>query len=511
MKILSVAALAAGWLGFVASITLSALLLVREASTGLAMLINVALLLVEFALGGFALLLFGALVPRPAPAPALAAPNERPRILLAIPVYDESARVLGETLAGVTRLDWPRGALDVVVIDDTPEGEKSRALEGVTRASGVRYMRRHGRVGLKAGALNACIADSQAPYVAVLDVDHVPEHDWLTRSVPVLLSDPRAAYVQGRIAWRNADSPLRVLQAMLQAQFFTVIQHAKAARGVAVFAGSGAVFRRDALEDVGGFPEDTLVEDFDLTVGLLLEDWRGRYVPAVVARGLLPWTTGDVARQLWRWGHGTTRVLIKQAPRLVRARKVPLRVRLECATDAAAYTLAGSFVFAFTLLALAASTGTPILRAASPLILLGPGLVLGAHVATAAVALHRSESRGYRWVLPYHLVSLAFTPVLFIATCAAYLGSGVRVEGRVEKDPSRAARPRAHVATAGVLTACTALTLGLGASAYALATSGAHEAIWAGEFAIAFLIPVVLAALEDRGRGARGARGARDV
>ncbi|HEX2022392.1 MAG TPA: glycosyltransferase family 2 protein, partial [Candidatus Thermoplasmatota archaeon] len=284
----------------------------------------------------------------------------------------------------------------------------------------------------KAGALNDALAASREPLVAVLDVDHEPDPDFLVATLPHLA--PGVAYAQAVVEWRNDDGLLRRLAATLQRQFYHGVQTDKGSRERAVFAGSAAVFRREALDAVGGFPEETLVEDFDLTLRLACAGWKGRLAPAVGARGLLPWTAGDLARQLWRWSSGTTAVVRRRLVPTLRARGAPLAPRLELLADGCAYLAGGLLVAAAILLVAAGLADVPVAR---PLggwsVLLAPGAVAVAHMASGWQALARSGRRGRRLLPLYHVVSLAFTPILFLSSLAALAPGRGRVEGRVAK------------------------------------------------------------------------------
>ncbi|HVL48239.1 MAG TPA: glycosyltransferase [Candidatus Thermoplasmatota archaeon] len=452
--------------------------------------VEAALLVVEAALVLFAIpLLLAARAGRPAAPPELA-DDALAAVDLFVPVRDEDARVLAATLAGASKLDYPASRLAVWILDDSTTEAARRDVDRVARETGARVLRRAEGRGLKAGALNAALARTQAPIVAVLDVDHVPDPSFLRRAAAGLAADPGAACVQTRIAWRNADAPLRRLAALLQSHFYGVIQWDRGARGRAVFAGSAAAFRRAALEDARGFPEATLVEDFDLTVILATRGWRIAYDDRVGATGLLPWTGRDLARQLWRWSHGTTRVLRLRAGAILRS-DLPAREKAELIAAAGAYVAGGLFVLAGLLLAAHAALGTATpAHAVVPLVMLAPASVLVAHVATARIALAREGRRDAALLLPYHFVSLAFTPILFASTLAALAGLGPRDAGRVGKarDGPRARQPAFLAVAAGAAAFGVALAL----LAFPLIPASRSAWPWALELAAAFLLPLGL-------------------
>lgn len=467
----------------------AATLRLMEGLSGVAWAANAALLGVEVLLCAFAALLLASL--RAPSLPPAAAPGAAPAgpVDVLVPVRNEDARVLRATLEAALRMEAPRGGFGVVVADDSdPEGRGE--VERTCRALGVGYHARAERRGYKAGALNDALARVRAPYVAVLDVDHQPEPRFLAEALARFA--PGVAYVQTVVEWRNDDSLLRRLAALLQHQFYYGVQMEKGARERAVFTGSAALFRREALDEVGGFPEDTLVEDFDLSLRLANAGWRGRLAPVVGARGLLPWSAQDLARQLWRWSAGTTEVVRLRLGETLRSRRAPLAVRLELLADGCAYLAGGLVVAAALLLAIMGFAGLPVARPlAGWAILLAPVAVAAAHMASAWLALRlRGGPRSDARLLPlYHAVSLAFTPVLLASSLAAASGLGRRFEGRVGKSRQGASRAR------GVVPAIAGAVL-LGAAALAAAWGGwlpVPAAGWVGLLGASFACTVVAA------------------
>lgn len=448
------------------------------------------LLVVEVVLALFGAALLLAAIPGRPQVPAPLDACLMPDVDLLVPVKDEDPRVLARTLESIARLDVAAARLRVLVVDDSVDASNLAENARLAKLHGAEHVTRCRRGGYKAGALNDALLHCTAAYVGVLDVDHAPDALWLRRALPSL-DEARVACVQSRIAWRNAEGGIRPLAALLQDQFYGVIQYDRGARDAAVFAGSAAVFRRRALDDVGGFPEETLVEDFDLTVLLQTRGWRMRYDDRVGATGLLPWHGLDVARQLWRWSAGTTRVLRLRTGHILRA-PLPLRHRLELLAAASSYLTGGTFVLVGILLLahllVGGGTTTPL---GVPLALLAPALVLVAHVGTAALAARRAGRRAGWLLLPYHIVTLAFTPILFASTLTALARHTASDAGRVTKDPdaARHRHARGFPAVAGITAIFGA---SLAAAGMLLLPQGGAAGIWAVELGIAFVLPAIL-------------------
>ena len=241
-----------------------------------------------------------------------------PAVDVMIPVYDEPVVVVAPTIAAARAL--PGEDVRVWLLDDGRRDE----LEMLAEHHGAGYLRRHDRRGAKAGNLNHALRQTDAAHVVVLDCDHVPHADFLERTLGYL-EEPGVAFVQAPQYYaNNAASPVCAAAAAQQNLFFGPIARGKEGLGTMMCTGTNVVFRRDALEAVGGFPETTVTEDFLLSVRLSEEGWRGVYLSEVVAAGLGPEDMASYVSQQQRWARGC----LSAIPAVLRSR-LPWRARLQ--------------------------------------------------------------------------------------------------------------------------------------------------------------------------------------
>ena len=240
-----------------------------------------------------------------------------PDVDVLIPVYGEPVEVVEPTVAAASAM---RGArVQVALLDDGGSPE----MEALARRHGARYVRRTVHTGAKAGNINHALRRLRAPIVVVFDCDHVPAPDFLERTLGHL-ADPRVGLVQTPQWYANAGTnAVAGAAAAQQALFFGPIARGKDARGAMFCCGTNMVFRRAALDDVGGFPEASLTEDFQLSITLHERGWRTAYVAEVLAQGLGPEDMAAYASQQHRWAAGCLSAL----PDVVRAR-LPWRTKL---------------------------------------------------------------------------------------------------------------------------------------------------------------------------------------
>jgi len=237
----------------------------------------------------------------------------RPHVDVLVPTCGEPLPVLQRCLLGCSSLSYPHTT--VWVLDDSGRPEVRELAERY----GCRYMSRSGRRHAKAGNLNAGLAASTGELVAVFDADFVPQEHFLERTIG-LLAEPDIALVQTPQVFFNADPLMRNLAMerwMLpdEDNFYRWIEPVRGAWGAVVCAGTSFVARRSALEQVGGFNEAALSEDFVTGIALLGRGWRLRYLGEPLSAGLAAESMLDFVRQRQRWAAGTLQSLrLPQGP-----------------------------------------------------------------------------------------------------------------------------------------------------------------------------------------------------
>lgn len=258
------------------------------------------------------------------PAPIALPDAELPHVLLQIPVFNEPL-VTEQALRCVAMLDWPRDRLHIQLLDDSTDDTTARA-EAVAqelRAQGadILHVRRVDRSGFKAGACAAGLKLYDAPFVAMLDADFRPPPDWLKRTVPLLVEDPKAGFVQSRCEFSNFEKNwLTRAQGLVQDGHFLVEQRTRALAGwLFQFNGTGGIWRKATIEAAGGWSDYSLCEDLDLTVRAALGGWHGIFVSEPPIPGQVPEGLRDFRRQQRRWSNGFVQVAQKTVLPLWRA------------------------------------------------------------------------------------------------------------------------------------------------------------------------------------------------
>ena len=265
----------------------------------------------------------------PVPANPL---TELPLVTIQLPIYNEMY-VADRLIDAVCQIDYPRELLEIQVLDDSTDETTIVAERAVRRnaAQGIdiTYLHRTDRTGFKAGALEAGLKVAKGSFVAIFDADFTPTPEFLRRTIP-FFGDPAIAMVQARWGHINQDYSLltKVQSILLDAHF--VLEHGGRNRSGLFFNfnGTAGIWRRDAIEDAGGWQHDTLTEDLDLSYRAQLRGWKFVFMPGLVAPAEVPVEMNAFKSQQHRWAKGSIQTCRKLLPRIL-ASNLPTRVKAE--------------------------------------------------------------------------------------------------------------------------------------------------------------------------------------
>jgi cellulose synthase/poly-beta-1,6-N-acetylglucosamine synthase-like glycosyltransferase len=238
----------------------------------------------------------GVLPPRP-----VESGRTLPSVTLMLPAYNEEPGI-ERTLEALDRLEYPSELLSIVLIDDHSEDRTGARLERwAADRSGALALRLERRLG-RAGALNQGIAAAPSSrVVAVCDADVHPRADWLERLVEPFGDDSVGA-VSGYLSPDNARSGPVARYAAVESWVHQLVTSAGKDRlDLNPPTLGAAAYRRDALEQVGGFSPGMSGDDVRATVALTRAGWRTRFARDAVADYRVVSTWRDYWRQHIRW------------------------------------------------------------------------------------------------------------------------------------------------------------------------------------------------------------------
>ena len=113
--------------------------------------------------------------------------------------------------------------------------------------------------------------------------------------------------VQARWTYLNRDySLLTQVETILLDGHFVVEHGGRSRRGTFFnFNGTAGVWRRQAIDDAGGWQHDTLTEDTDLSYRAQLFGWKFLYLPDIECASELPIDMNGFKAQQARWAKGS--------------------------------------------------------------------------------------------------------------------------------------------------------------------------------------------------------------
>jgi poly-beta-1,6 N-acetyl-D-glucosamine synthase len=275
-----------------------------------AVLVTLVIFLVILFLRYFTLLWFAYLGHAERNVLGVAKHHEMPAVSVIVPAYNEG-ELMERALASLLELDYPE--YEVVVVDD---GSKDDTLERAVRWEGrrgpVEVTVVTKRNGGKASALNAGIGASKHPFILCMDADSYLEPKVLLRAIEHF-ADPSVGAVAGNVKVENRGKIITRLQALEYIEGLNMPRRAQGfVAAVNIVPGPVGMFRREALEEIGGYETDTFAEDADLTLKMISAGWKVVYEDAAVAWSEAPERWIDLVQQRYRWTRGILQALRKR-------------------------------------------------------------------------------------------------------------------------------------------------------------------------------------------------------
>ncbi|MEG4282369.1 glycosyltransferase family 2 protein [Microcoleus sp. A006_D1] len=228
-----------------------------------------------------------------------------PYVSLLVAAKNEEA-VIARFVQSICNLDYPIDRYEVWAIDDHSSDSTPLVLEKLTKQYPQLkvFSRGANASGGKSGALNQVLPLTRGEFVGIFDADATVTPDLLRRVLPVFdRAQVGAVQVRKAIAnaavnvWTRGQEAEMALDSFFQQQRIAI-------GGIGELRGNGQFMRRTALERCGGWNEETITDDLDLTVRLHLDQWDIEFLafPAVSEEGVTN------ARALWhqrnRWAEG---------------------------------------------------------------------------------------------------------------------------------------------------------------------------------------------------------------
>jgi cellulose synthase (UDP-forming) len=236
-------------------------------------------------------------------------PKSYPSVDVFLPTAGEPIAVLENTWLGVQEAikAYPGNSV-VYCLDDSNSNEVKQLAESFK----FRYEVRPNRGELKkAGNLRHGYKISQGNMIAIFDADFRPRYDIFLELLPYFSKDNRIGIVQSPqyFSVNNNQTWLERGAGAVQELFYRYAQVSRQNYDAAICVGSNAIYRRAALDDIGGTALIEHSEDVHTGFNIRQYGWKLQYVPVVLAKGLCPSSMTAFFKQQYRWCLGSMSLL----------------------------------------------------------------------------------------------------------------------------------------------------------------------------------------------------------
>ena len=232
--------------------------------------------------------------------------SEFPKLDIFIATINEDVDLLRDTIKHIKAMKYPdKKKIHIYLCDDG----RRKEMKALAKKMKINYFDRKDNKNAKAGNYNNALNKTKSPFIVTFDADMQPKADFLLKTVPHIVADKNVGFVQIPQNFRNPD--IYQLRFKLIGQlpheqdyFFNNIQMAKNKTNSVIYCGTNTVFRRKALEEIGGFATESVTED--VATGIMIEalGYKTIGINEKLAFGLDVNNLDSYIKQKCRWSRG---------------------------------------------------------------------------------------------------------------------------------------------------------------------------------------------------------------
>lgn len=238
-----------------------------------------------------------------------------PLVSILIPAHNEEV-VIEETIKSMIRLDYPKGKLEVIIINDNSSDSTGRIADSYANEYPfIRVIHNKPPIGGKgkSGALNVGLDHASGEIIVVYDADNTPEPNAVRNLALTLQKDKQAGAVVGKFRVVNANKNL--LTRFINIETITFQWLAQAGRWfwfrMTTIPGTNFAIRKSILDELGGWDEQALSEDTELSIRVYHLNYYIRFNPSAITWEQEPELWKVWWKQRTRWARGNMYVIGK--------------------------------------------------------------------------------------------------------------------------------------------------------------------------------------------------------
>lgn len=226
-----------------------------------------------------------------------------------VPTYKEPYHIIRRTVMAARDIDYPH---KTIVLDDANRTD----IKDLAKELGVEYLTRKENIDAKAGNLNYGLKQCQAEFVMVFDADHIAQPHAL-HAVLGFFKDSKTGMVQTPQDYYNTDA-FQYFNSKKkglwhdQSFFYNIAQACRDSYNGASCVGTGVVYRRSALDAIGGIPTATVTEDIHTSLKMHKFGYEVAYLNESIAFGVASSDLNEYYKTRHRWAHGNLHALVHE-------------------------------------------------------------------------------------------------------------------------------------------------------------------------------------------------------
>ena len=255
-----------------------------------------------------------------------------PQVTILVAAHNEE-KVISHILAALMGVNYPPEKMLVVPVNDRSTDKTREIIDRFCQdhPGRIRPFHRTGGKGGKAAALKDAMELVATEVILIFDADYIPGTGLIKQLVAPFF-DPEVGGVMGRVVPLNVGTNLltRLLD-LERSGGYQVDQQARMnLRLVPQHGGTVAGVRLSALREIGGWNDNSLTEDTDLTYRLLLHGWKTVYQNRSECYEEVPETWQARVKQIMRWAKGHNQALANYGLHLLFGKhRATLRERID--------------------------------------------------------------------------------------------------------------------------------------------------------------------------------------
>ncbi len=249
-----------------------------------------------------------------------------PDVDVFVATHNESCDVLFKTASACTYMDYPDPTkVHIYLCDDTCRPE----VKDLAYSLGIGYIGAPDNKHAKSGNLNYAMSQTHSPLIATFDADMIPRHTFLMDTVPYFaLTD----YIKENGIWRlrteeEKEEDLKIGLIQTPQSFYNLdlfqfnlfaedvipneqdffskeVNQMRNSSNACAYTGSNTLILRKAMEEIDGFPYNTITEDYETSCRLQMAGYITYATDEIEAHGLSTTDVPSMMKQRVRWARG---------------------------------------------------------------------------------------------------------------------------------------------------------------------------------------------------------------